>query len=98
MKVSIVIFVALYVLINADLSFASDVFGAANFLIQAQELSNTLQSSNSNDAIECGNYTNIELQRLSDAIQRFRTGVFALVQGLSDPNLPTPDQLQPSKA
>lgn len=92
MKLFLAIYAFLGLTANAEPNSAANVYEAAQFFIQAQELSNAVQSQNSNG--EYANRTNIELQKLGDAIQSFRTAVSALAQGLEDPSLSTPDVVE----
>lgn len=80
--------IAVLVLSVAADEAAPNVNEAVSFLIEAQEIFNELASQTYAEAALTASLTNTELQRLSDAVQGFKSEVLALIWSFKDPSLP----------
>lgn len=85
MKIFIATIAVLVVAVNADLEPSGN--GAANFLITAQDLFNSLESVTYEEAVLSSNRTTNEQQRLADAIESFKTQILGLLQSFEDPEV-----------
>lgn len=81
------IFAVFLASVTAD-EAASNVTEAASFLIKAQGIFNDLEGKTYDEAVLSASLANKELQRLSDAIQDFKTEVLAQIWSFKDPVLP----------
>lgn len=82
MKTFITTIAVLVIAASADLEPSGNE--AANFLIAAQDLFNELKSLTYEEAVVSANRTTNEQQRLADAIESFKTSIFALARSFEN--------------